>query len=54
MENKTSNDSFRIGLTKIASFPAAWGISNKSGLSFWSLYASILEAESNCLVSKIL
>ena len=45
-----ANESFRSGLTKVASFPAAWAISNKSGLSFWSLYASILEAN-NCLVS---
>ncbi|XP_058797901.1 uncharacterized protein LOC131668073 [Phymastichus coffea] len=49
MEGKVINESFRRGLTKIASFPAAWGISNKSGLSFWSLYASILDTDNNCL-----
>ncbi|KAJ8686757.1 hypothetical protein QAD02_022551 [Eretmocerus hayati] len=46
---KATNESFRVGLTKVASFPAAWAISNKSGLSFWSLYAAILEKD-NCQV----
>ncbi|XP_014207126.1 uncharacterized protein LOC106638481 [Copidosoma floridanum] len=40
-----ADDSFRVGLTKLASFPAAWAISNKSGVSFWSLYAAILETK---------
>ena len=42
---------FRAGLTKVASFPAAWAISNKSNLNFWSLYSSILDTADNCLVS---
>ncbi|XP_014230721.1 uncharacterized protein LOC106655049 [Trichogramma pretiosum] len=43
------DESIRVGLTKVASFPAAWAISNKSNANFWSLYSSILETE-NCLV----
>lgn len=45
-----ADTAFRASLTKVASFPAAWAISNKSGQSFWTLYAAILETD-NCMVS---
>lgn len=42
----------RSQITKVASFPAAWAISNKAGVNFWSLYGSIVESK-NCNVSWI-
>ncbi|XP_043268852.1 uncharacterized protein [Venturia canescens] len=33
----------RAFLTKMASYPAAWSISDKTGVSFWSLYGAIQE-----------
>ncbi|XP_067210027.1 uncharacterized protein [Linepithema humile] len=39
-----SNESrVRSGLLKVASFPAAWGVSHKLGINFWSLYGAIME-----------
>ncbi|CAL1673607.1 unnamed protein product [Lasius platythorax] len=35
----------RSGLLKVASFPAAWAVSNKLGINFWSLYGAIMENE---------
>lgn len=42
----------RSGLLKVASFPAAWGVSHKLGINFWSLYGAITENE-GCIVSKL-
>ncbi|XP_023289404.1 uncharacterized protein LOC105701497 [Orussus abietinus] len=39
-DNK-SMSSLRSGLTKLASFPAAWAISNKTGQNFWTLYGAV-------------
>lgn len=42
----------RTILLKVASFPAAWAVSNKLGINFWSLYGAIMEHE-GCIVSKL-
>jgi len=48
-----SNEShIRYGLLRIASFPAAWGVSNNLGIKFWSLYGAIME-HSGCIVSEL-
>lgn len=48
-----SNESrVRSGLLRAASFPAAWAVSNKLGINFWSLYGAIME-QSGCIVSKL-
>lgn len=58
-EKSQQNDSrdyrslVRNGLLKVASFPAAWAVSNKLGVNFWSLYGAIMEHE-GCIVSKLL
>lgn len=41
-----SNESrVRAALLRVASFPAAWAVSNKLGINFWSLYGAIMENE---------
>ncbi|KAK0089191.1 hypothetical protein PV325_008503 [Microctonus aethiopoides] len=49
INDKTSNhnkeSTLRRGLTKLSSFPAAWAISTKTNISFWSLYGAIQESE---------
>lgn len=35
----------RNTLLRAASFPAAWAVSNKLGINFWSLYGAIMEQE---------
>ncbi|KAH0956260.1 hypothetical protein HN011_004912 [Eciton burchellii] len=51
-ERKQADDSneshIRNGLLRIASFPAAWGVSNNLGIKFWSLYGAIME-HSGCI-----
>lgn len=42
-DNKESH--MRSRLLKIASFPAAWAVSNKLAINFWSLYGAIMEQE---------
>lgn len=49
-DNKESH--MRSRLLKIASFPAAWAVSNKLAINFWSLYGAIMEQE-GCIVSKL-
>ncbi|XP_066601269.1 uncharacterized protein [Prorops nasuta] len=44
-EDDDNSTNTRKLLTKFASFPAAWAISNKSGINFWSLYGAVLEQE---------
>lgn len=46
-EDDGNNSQMRSQITKIASFPAAWAISNKASVNFWSLYGSIVENK-NC------
>ncbi|XP_018397690.1 PREDICTED: uncharacterized protein LOC108775739 [Cyphomyrmex costatus] len=35
----------RSALLRVASFPAAWAVSNKLAINFWPLYAAIMEQE---------
>ncbi|XP_011869454.1 PREDICTED: uncharacterized protein LOC105562899, partial [Vollenhovia emeryi] len=35
----------RSALLRVASFPAAWAVSNKLGTNFWPLYGAIMEQE---------
>ncbi|EZA52559.1 hypothetical protein DMN91_002341 [Ooceraea biroi] len=43
-QSDDSNESrIRNGLLRVASFPAAWAVSNKLGINFWSLYGAIME-----------
>ncbi|XP_070170520.1 uncharacterized protein [Polyergus mexicanus] len=42
-DNKESR--LRSSLLMTASFPAAWAVSNKLGINFWSLYGAIMERE---------
>ncbi|KYM88890.1 hypothetical protein ALC53_02656, partial [Atta colombica] len=44
----SSNEVFariRSALLRVASFPAAWAVSNKLGINFWSLYGAIMEQD---------
>jgi len=41
----------RSTLLRVVSFPAAWAVSNKLGINFWSLYGAIMEQE-GCIVSN--
>lgn len=47
-EDDSKSSQTRSQLTKFASFPAAWAISNKAGVNFWSLYGAIVENQ-NCV-----
>ncbi|XP_012265259.2 uncharacterized protein LOC105691392 isoform X2 [Athalia rosae] len=40
-----STTSLRHGVTRVASYPAAWFLSNKTGINFWNLYAAVSESE---------
>ncbi|KAG7189942.1 hypothetical protein KM043_006103 [Ampulex compressa] len=35
----------RTGFLKLASYPAAWAVSNKLGINFWTLYGAITEQD---------
>lgn len=52
-QEDTKESRLRSGLLKVASFPAAWTVSNTLGINFWSLYGAIMEQE-NCIVSKLI
>ncbi|XP_014487465.1 PREDICTED: uncharacterized protein LOC106751149 [Dinoponera quadriceps] len=44
-DGRDNESRIRSVLLKMASFPAAWTVSNKSGINFWSLYGAIMENE---------
>ncbi|GAB1860155.1 hypothetical protein CAJAP_01234 [Camponotus japonicus] len=47
-QEDTKESRLRSSLLKGASFPAAWAVSNKLGINFWSLYGAIME-EGDCI-----
>ncbi|EFN89546.1 hypothetical protein EAI_00724 [Harpegnathos saltator] len=44
-DNYDNESRVRSGVLKLASFPAAWAVSNKLGVNFWLLYGAIIEHE---------
>ncbi|KAL6253416.1 hypothetical protein P5V15_005570 [Pogonomyrmex californicus] len=44
-QDENTETRVRSGLLRVASFPAAWAVSNKLGINFWSLYGAIMENE---------
>lgn len=52
-QEDTKESRLRSSLLKVASFPAAWAVSNKLGINFWSLYGAIMD-EGDCIVSKLI
>ncbi|XP_032680005.1 uncharacterized protein LOC116848234 [Odontomachus brunneus] len=44
-DSRDKNLKIRGILLKVASFPAAWAVSNNLGINFWSLYGAIMEHE---------
>ncbi|XP_046610947.1 uncharacterized protein LOC124300677 isoform X1 [Neodiprion virginianus] len=44
-KDKEPSPTLRQGLTRFASYPAAWFLSNRIGQNFWTLYAAVSESE---------